>query len=295
MNSPVVIHRAAWVLPISEPIIRDGAVAVLGGKILALGPFDQLKQRFSGVEVLHHGACVLMPPLINAHVHLELSHIAFLGREQPPASFTSWVERLIKERGRHPFSEEEILEKGREVLRNLYNQGVSGLGDTGNLLASASIGADFPGRSLFFHEHLGFSPQAAERELQAAQGEGVEGNCTPHAPYSCNSLLIKGLKERAQRNNTLISIHVAETEAENRFIRHGDGPFRDFLEKLGAMDPTFRAEAIDNCGAMRYLNQHGILDQGTICVHCVHVNDMEIQYIADSGAKVCLCPGSNRF
>jgi len=295
MNRSAVIHRASHVIPINKPVIADGAVVTDGDKILACASFSEIRQRYPEAKVVDHPDCALMPPLINAHVHLELSHLAYLGLEKSPSSFTSWVERLIGERVRHPFSGEEIVEQGRVVLRQLYDQGISGLADTGNTIVSSDIGKDFSGKYLFFHEHLGFSAEAADRELKAAANESLQSMCTAHAPYSSNGLLIKGLKDQARKRNGLFSIHVAETRAENQFIREGDGPFRDFLEKVGAWDHSFQPEAIDNCGAIRYLHQLGILDEGTICVHCVHVSDQEIKYIADSGAKVCLCPGSNRF
>lgn len=44
-----------------------------------------------------------------------------------------------------------------------------------------------------------------------------------------------------------------------------------------------------------YLQRLGVLDPKTLCVHCVHVTENEIQLLAEKGAHVCLCPGSNRF
>jgi cytosine/adenosine deaminase-related metal-dependent hydrolase len=46
---------------------------------------------------------------------------------------------------------------------------------------------------------------------------------------------------------------------------------------------------------VQYLHQLGILDEKTLCVHCIHVSDNEIELLAQTGSWVCLCPGSNRY
>ena len=81
MRDRLTIHRAPWLLPISRPPIADGGLAVQAGKILGVGSFREILRCYPGAEILDHPDTVLMPGLINAHTHLELSHLAHLSHE----------------------------------------------------------------------------------------------------------------------------------------------------------------------------------------------------------------------
>jgi cytosine/adenosine deaminase-related metal-dependent hydrolase len=76
------------------------------------------------------------------------------------------------------------------------------------------------------------------------------------------------------------------------FLQSGQGPFRTFLEERGVWDGSFTPPAT---GPVHYLEGLDLLDHQTLCVHAVHLGDDEIQLLAEKKAKVCLCPGSNRF
>ncbi len=83
----VIVHRAAWVLPIAAPPIRDGWVAVAGGRIAAVGGSADQPPAQAPVNVL--GAVAMLPALVNAHTHLELSWMA--DRVPPAASMPEWA------------------------------------------------------------------------------------------------------------------------------------------------------------------------------------------------------------
>ena len=78
----MIRYHAAWVLPISEPPIRDGWVAVDRGRVVALGAAGK-RVLADGAEVVDLGDVAILPGLVNAHTHLELS---YLRDEVPPAS-----------------------------------------------------------------------------------------------------------------------------------------------------------------------------------------------------------------
>ena len=95
----MIVHRAAWVVPIAGPVIRDGWVGVEAGRIVASGsgarPPASRRRRLSTT-----GRCAILPALVNAHTHLELSYMR--GLVPPAASFDAWVQALISLRGRYP-------------------------------------------------------------------------------------------------------------------------------------------------------------------------------------------------
>ncbi len=279
-----LLHRAPYVVPVVQPPIEDGAVLVEDDRILAIGSYSDL--RGQGTLIDHEGKA-LTPAMINAHVHLELSHLAELGRGAHEGDITDWISKLLamrREGGGDP------LDEARNALRGLHESGVALMADIGNQVQSGEIGVESSVEVLFFLEMLGLSRAAADSGLSRLHD--LENDCTGHAPYSTNSRLLTGLKQRAVSRGSLFPLHVAESPAEMEFLAHGTGPLRSFVEEKGLWDGSFMPPG---CGSVEYLDRLGILDERTLCVHCVHVADEELQILAARGSQVCLCPGSNRF
>ncbi len=286
----ITLHRAPWVLPISSPAISDGAVLVDDQQMLAVGPFAVLRHEVHD-RVIDHEARILMPGLINGHCHLELSAFAELS-QQPvePGNMPAWITNLLALRARKGHGDAE-LEIGDLTLAGQYGDGVGLLVDIGNGL-TPQFGACEGVEVQYFTELLGLSRQGSEYGLKAMSESGAGHKFTCHAPYSTSSTLLTAVKKRARLAGHLFPIHVAESRDEVEFLRTGQGRFRIFLEERGVWDDTFRPPAV---GAVRYLAQLDLLDDKTLCVHCVHLDDKEIDLLAQKNAKVCLCPGSNRF
>jgi cytosine/adenosine deaminase-related metal-dependent hydrolase len=287
------IHRAPWLLPISSPPVQDGGVAVQSGKIAAVGPFREVRQSWPGAAVIDHPDCVLLPGLINTHAHLELSHLRQLGRQPAPPSFPAWIERLLEARSRAAADEAAMLQAARQELAQQEAQGVAVIADISNSGLTSQLAAEFSGRLAVFKEYLGLRADSAAAALLRLQQESGKQPCTGHAPYSTHPDLLRSLKVRAKRLGHIFPIHAAESPAEIELLRTGSGPFRHFLEERGLWDGSFQPVGQPG-GAVRWLHQHGLLDSRTLCVHCVHIDDQEIALLAENGAKVCLCPGSNR-
>ncbi|WP_456385516.1 amidohydrolase family protein [Desulfolithobacter sp.] len=296
MLSPSVIHRASWLVPVSRPVIRDGGLVVHNGIILDLGSFEVVQARFPGAEVRTHPDTILLPGLVNAHIHLELSHLAFLARrQQRSATFTGWIEEMLLERERLGPEGSQVTDEARKVLARQHRDGVIALADIGNTDTCLEIQAGFPGVVQSYLELLGLSRAAAERSMAVLAGQDDSRMCTAHAPYSTHRQLIVALKERARRLGHRFPIHVAEPAVEEDLVCHGRGEIADFLRRRGFWDGSFLPAGIDNAGSVQYLDRLGVLDPDTLCVHCVHVRKEEIQIMARQQVKICLCPGSNRF
>ncbi|MDA8163874.1 MAG: amidohydrolase family protein, partial [Desulfobacteraceae bacterium] len=278
--------------PMAGPPIIDGGVLWADGRIVAVGPFAGL--RVEGGRVVEHEGCALIPALVNAHAHLELSHLAPLGREAAVTPFpgmAEWITALLHRRETVPASDEEIAAQARAALDDLRRTGTILVADTGNRPESVHLGRDGGMDALFFLEFLGLSRAAAEAGLKRLAAVEAGTACTAHAPYSTAPGLIRGLKQRAAAAGRLFPIHVAESADEIEFLRTGGGPLRRFLESRGAWDGSF---APPGCGAVDDLHRLGVLDGRTLCVHAVHLSSGEIDTLASRQAKVCLCPGSNR-
>lgn len=107
----------------------------------------------------------------------------------------------------------------------------------------------------------------------------------PHAPYSVAPALFAA----ARRRGLPLSIHVAETEDERRFLDDGRGPFRELLEELGRFDPHFEPP---RCSPVAYLERLGLLGPRCLAVHLLHLEPEDPLRLARSGAKAVLCPGA---
>ena len=307
-----MIHRAPWVVAdVSSEIyknagniIDDGAVIVSDGSIKAVGKFKDIIKEFGGYPIQEHECRVLAPALINSHSHLELSHLDLAEpcRDQTKyeGDITQWIRDLLK--ARDNFSrdtsdaEKQALSNSNQVLREMAAEGVGFVGDIGNSLASRAIGQDQQTEVCFLLELLGLTKESEAKSLarlgEVFAGESLGISCTAHAPYSATPVLIRAIKENGDRRGHIFSIHVAESRQEVEFLQTGTGQFLDFLYERGAWDSTFK---VPGKGAVQYLESLGVLNEKTLCVHVVHVENEEIETLALRKAKVCLCPGSNRF
>ncbi len=280
----MILMRAPVIVPVRRPVIEDGAVLVSGGRIRAVDSFRNLR---GTADVLEYEDRVLTPSLVNAHCHLELSHLAELGSRKYSGPLTGWIQELLDLRLAK--GEKHAGEAGAWALSQQKERGVGLVLDVGNLPESKDFAREAGIRRLFLLEMMGISRQKEEQTLRIA--EEADLSCTPHAPYSCGPRLLKYLKKRAEGRDEPYSIHTAESREEIRFLEEGRGPFRDFLEKKGLWDGFFRPPG---CGPVKYLEGLGLLDRNTLCIHCVHVSSGELDILAARKSRICLCPTSNR-
>lgn len=287
---------APWVVPVEQPVIDNGAVVIRQGVIVDVGSSEYIRQRFpNAVRVELEG--VLMPGLVNGHTHLELSHLAGGSELHEGELFVDWVESLIARRGQEN-SEQEIASASDSALAKQYLSGVVLLGDIANSRYDGSEQPDdcraYP-TVVRMLEFLAPTRQACDLVTQAIDTLQQGVVATAHAPYSTSPHIIQALKKRSRELGHPFSIHVAESGDEVEFIRKNLGPFRNFLEKRNSWDGTLDFGPLHSDGTVEYLNKLGVLDTKTLLVHCIHVSDRELEIIADSGANICLCPGSNEF
>ncbi|MEE4241510.1 MAG: amidohydrolase family protein [Desulfopila sp.] len=292
--SGIVCYTAPWVIPIGTPAIKEGAVVVDHEKILDVGPRSDMVRAWQAAEI-HELHGVIFPPLVNSHIHLELSHINDINPLPPGAGMVEWIEELLRRRMQSNDYPAEIHRASQAMIDKQKTSGVVLLADIRNT-PSAPFRRPWEGPPEIYHILEVLAPNrkraiGVERELsEISQYQAV----SPHAPYSTSAELIKILKKRAEKNGALFSIHVAESIFEKEFVCSKSGPFRDLLEKRKSWDNTILGEGTF-FGSIDYLDKLGVLDERTLCVHCVHIDEKEIEILGKRGAHVCLCPGSNRF
>lgn len=287
---PRYLYRAPFVVPGTGTVIVDGAVLTEDGLVAAVGPYADLKDIDAKQE--DYEGHVLTPSLVNCHAHLELSYLAMLSENSPASGdMTGWIRNLLAARAESA-DQETVHDAALMALARLYGTGCRAVADIGNMPDSRLLGEGFKTEVFFFLELLGLCGESEESALALLSGIDADVRCTAHAPYSTGPRLIRALKKRARAGKGLLSMHVAESEQEIEFLHTAGGPFRNFLAERGVDVGAFASPGM---GAVTYLDSLGVLDEQTLCVHVVHVEDEEISLLAARGAAVCLCPGSNRF
>lgn len=290
-NATSRIFRAPWVVPVVTPVLSDGAVVMGQDVIEDVGSFADISRRYPDVPVTNCPG-VLLPALVNAHIHLELSVYGSVALP-PGGSMCDWISSLLKMRQAAGFSEDEIQKAAEKAAQHQYESGVGLMLDIGNAPLAPFFSA--PVEVLSLREMLAPSKDAECATIAAIEDLPQDLAVTGHAPYSTTPGLLSYIKQRCNTQKSIFSLHLAENLDESLLLTKAEGCFARFLKERGGFDSTFPVPGIDSRGVVGYLQKLGILDEQSLCVHCVHMTHDEIQILSESQAHVCLCPGSNRF
>ena len=294
--------RASWVLPIVGPPIQDGWVAIEGGRISAVGNGTPSATAGSdAVQVVDLGDAAIMPALVNAHTHLELSWLR--GRIGPASTFLGWVSGMMRERLQSPDGGDEAYVRASmaAALEEMKVSGTGLVGDISNSLAHLDLLGASGLDGLVFHELIkfratdpeGFVEEACRRIEAADPGRGWRLALAPHAPYSVAPSVYRALAGvRGRLREARMSVHVAESPEEVEFIGRGRGGWPDVLKRLGAWDPDWRAP---RCSPIAYLDRIGFWDERTLAVHAVQAGASDLAILASRGVTVVTCPRSNAW
>ncbi|MDA1092753.1 MAG: amidohydrolase family protein [Acidobacteria bacterium] len=286
-------YLAEWVLPMTGPPIRRGRVDVVQGMVVSVGSRATDDVAASTLDL---GGAVILPALVNAHTHLELSG---LRDGVPPAeSMPAWVDRLLAQRGA---SGPPV---GADILRAVRESRASGtglVGDISNTLASVPALEQAAASACVFREVLGFTDDGSQALVDAAEAElaacgsltSVRLGLAAHAPYSVGPALFRAL-DRAIRRRPGVPrcVHLGESPEELQFLSVGAGPWRDLLERIGRWNPSW---VPPGCGPVEYLDRMGWLGPDLVAVHGVQLTDSELACLADRSVTVVTCPRSNRW
>jgi cytosine/adenosine deaminase-related metal-dependent hydrolase len=285
--------RAEWLLPIADEPIRHGWVAVENGRIAGCG-------EGAAPGAVDLGRAVILPSLVNAHTHLELSYLR--GAVPKAPCFLDWIRPLMAARRDYPDpADPRILDAARQAIGEVMASGTGLVGDVSNTLVTVPLlrAAGLPAQ--VFYELLGFNvPDAAARVWEArtkAAGmrgpdPGVRVALAPHAPYSVSPELLRAIRAEVDGDSDHVtSIHLGESAEELEFVRRGSGPWRGLLEELGAWNPVWKPHG---GSPVEYLADLGFLDSRVLAVHGVQLTGDDLARLRALGTTVVSCPRSNQ-
>lgn len=290
-----MILRAAWVLPIAGPPLRDGYVEIAGERIADVGLFTGLlTQKKSSNDVVDLGDSILLPGFVNPHTHLELTCYAGL---LPPAPFWDWIGALIPLRRAAGQVERETAAVAAGAWESL-RAGVTTVGDISRRNLHWAVLRDIPIRKVCFVELLSIAdhPPRNPAELRAAVDLVAEDplltvGISPHAPYTVPAAEIRAAIELAHELNRPWCMHWSETLEEAAFLRGESAGLPPGLRALldeGRVPPPGLAslEFLERC------TQN--LSPGALA-HVNYVDERGLESLAASGQIVMYCPRAHRF
>jgi len=227
-----MILRARTVVTMDGPPIANGAVAISGNRIVGVGTVSEIQTHHSG-EMKDLGEQVLMPGLINTHCHLD--YTCLRGKIPPQGSFTDWIRAINAEKEK--LSAEDYLVSIAEGFSESQRFGTTSIA---NLEAFPDLIPRLkrpPLRTWWFAELIDVrNPKAAESIVAAAVQSLKQSDhwgLAPHSPYTASASLYRRCAEIADRDDILLTTHLAESDEEMSMFSAKSGPLYRFLEQLG--------------------------------------------------------------
>jgi len=294
------IYCAEYLVPCDAPPIPGGALLDSDGVIKAVGRRDDVVRANPGVEVVDFPDALLLPMLVNAHTHLELTDFplwaAEAGEAGEPEDFVDWILRLIRvKRGLGKADYSKSLQHG---IQQSIAAGTGAVGDILSQHASRKAYHDSLLHGVLFLESLGQDPEIISRfrqELRAVLAEEQVGQMrlglSPHSPYTISPEYLHDIFEKCQNQKLPCTTHLAESAAEVEFLVDSRGDLADKLYPFIGWE--YLLPEPKKLRPAEYLQRQGGLFPGNLLVHGVQLSPSEIEILAQQRMTLVLCPRSN--
>jgi len=281
---------AELIFPVTRAPLKNAAVAIDEGKIVSLGPRNEFKKKYPGAKELHHK--LLIPGLINAHTHFELSSIPPI---PSPKDFVSWLIKIVEfKRELDPI---KIERAAKQEISDSLRLGITSVGDIASEPVLLEVHKQSRLFSTVFFELIGIREENVSSKIDSAKSILGEFNyqagnsrlgLSPHTPYTAGKELYRLARELAAERDLGLCTHLAESREEVDFIMSGQGPIAERLYPfVGWLDlkpkPNYLSPA-------QYLKD--FIDENITLAHCTEVSDDDLEIVARARAVVH-CPRSN--
>jgi cytosine/adenosine deaminase-related metal-dependent hydrolase len=283
---------ADYIFTVSGDPIKDGLVAMhQDGEIDAVYTAETAK---SITEPIERYKGIIVPGFVNAHCHLELSHLH--GKIPKGTGLVPFLKAVISQR---TADENEVLTAMKTNDQRMFDNGIVAVGDISNNHLSKPIKQS---SKIYYHtfvELLGFDPAKAEivfnKALELKSGFApLHASLVPHAPYSVSERLFSLLREYSESHENLCSMHNQESLAETDLFMNKSGDFLDFYKMLNLELSFFKSRFQSSIRSILPLFS---AKQKTLLVHNTYSSREDLAAVSASGNEIywCFCPNANLY
>lgn len=245
---------------------------------------------------VEHFRGILCPGFINAHCHLELSHMKGLVPEK--TGLPSFIMQIV---GRRHENADVKMDRIRAADEEMWRNGIQAVGDISNTIDTLETKRDSKIRYHSFVEVFSFDSSKAQEVLEEGvriateyKEAGEKVTVVPHAPYSVSEELFEGIRNQQRQFAGTISIHNQETESENEMFRSGSGDLVDIFEKFGEdfsdFAPQFKSSLDYHLGQLPS-NVNSVLVHNTM----TEKEELLEANTLNQNLYWCACPNANRY
>lgn len=288
------ILTASYILTFDEnfTILKDGCI-VFDEKIIELASYDITIKKYPNIEIVSLGEnSVLMPGLINSHIHLEFSANKTTLKY---GSFYSWLNSVIRHR-------EKLIDKAKtslitQELKKLLKTGTTTIGAISSYSFDLEACLKSPINKIFFCEVIGskadmidtlFSDfKARLKDAQKHNSKRFQTGIAIHSPYSVHPFLVREVLNIAKDQNLPVTSHFLESKDEKDWLNKDEGSFLDFFK-------NFLNQEKATTKPLEFLNLFkGV--KNLSFTHCVEASNEDFSKIKELKATINHCVSSNRF
>lgn len=236
---------------------------------------------------------IIAPAFINAHCHIELSHLK--NEIEEGKGLVDFLLNVVQKRT----SDEVSLQLAMQnAMDEMWKNGIVFVGDISNHLYSISIKQNHTLQTHTFVEVIGFNPEnytqhysQSENVLQLYKLAGLSTSFALHAPYSVSVPLLTKVLDSSEN---LISIHHQESEAENDFFRNGKSDFNRLYHRLSI--PIDYHVAYNKSSLQHWSDKLFSFKENIILVHNTFIDEQDLQSIKNkTNIYLCTCPNANMY
>ncbi|GGD32451.1 chlorohydrolase [Malaciobacter pacificus] len=287
------IISANWLLTCNEnnSIIKNGAI-VFDEKILEIDSLENIQKKYPNkqIEILGKNS-VLMPGLINSHIHLEFSANSTTLKY---GNFMNWLNSVIKSR-------DELINKATKQLidaklKKIIKTGTTTIGAISSYSFELEALINSPINKVFFCEVIGSKSDMIDTlfaDFKSRYNNAKKyssKNFIPaiaiHSPYSVHPFLVREALKFSREEKCAVSAHFLESPEEFDWLHKDEGSFLEFFKNFLGQEKAVSKP-------MEFLNQFSNIENLSF-THCVEASDADIKKIGDLGAYINHCVTSNR-
>ncbi|MDR2106405.1 MAG: amidohydrolase family protein [Coriobacteriales bacterium] len=291
---------ARYVLPVSHPPIENGAVLVRDGRIEDVGYATKLKTCYPDEETQDFGLAAIMPGFVDAHTHLAYSAMRGLINDVPYAAWKLHIAEKEKLFTSVDWDDSALLGVLEAIRSGITT--VADISDTGaSFKAARATGL----RGIIYRQVGTMERSEVDRALegafadieswrQEADPSHLRIGIAPAPLFSCHPLVFQRIGEYAA-DGTSVACHLAGSREEYEFIRYGSSPFSVHSTEqergYGIDMPPWLATGVS---PVRYILNWGLFNApNVLAIHCVQVDDDDIDDLAENDIAVAVCSRCN--